>query len=1281
MPEVEVTSEPVAVEVEKVVEKDDNPPAEETDEDIDRDLPNGKTGECSENGDEELTIGIESNSDENVVCDQEPLATTADGKKSEEAKEEPDLSKDGGVELQKETDSDRVVEEDLSLEKSVENDSSSKRVDELDLLPGPLESVPEPVISTDPSRPLEAEEVTDLEPVKPDDKLLENSCANIVEGVVDTSIDLGEDCLDPGGDKACIIVETSGTTCDEAENGSKKVEDEILVDGNGSVENPEALSQKITDPPSNVIKEPERMQTKAADVDPSGVAVMCESKVLMPTESAGLQEVPAEIASAEPMEVENSPPELEIIEEPRAGSEDAESCKATNEESLVPSNAIAVQSNDGAVNETEINAEKSVDLPRDKDPQPQLPASAPSEKINAEVETDKGVKLREETPPEKQDDTNDDDDDEILVVDETQEVGSPKVPPTTDGKSSPSPDVKIVEIRASESSAATGSKRPASSIAAPPSSKRPKTEDLPESLPDVKDTDVIEQMLSSVRNDIQALNVQLKEKEREWNLLVHKKKQMEEHYLRLRRKKDITLIETTGVLPTPTVSAPSPAPVHTSVAEVKRTKVSSPLITSLAVVSAASATSKKMLNDAGLSRAMSLGSDLFSAKSKVSVESLIAQHRAKAPQPIAPAITIPSNRNVMRRWPTPNSKQQDVELLGDGSKAAQDALYSVQQHAAGTAANVYEMMAAAAASGQGNLRGPPPPYPQKTVTLGPGSPHMQNAMRLGAAHGAAAVAAVATAASRNASVTMQARSGNQDHGNANLSLSSLLENSQRSKPKENKPQQDGHPTCHGCKQRMAQFVCAGCNSQWYCSRECQSQYDACCRAMLPLIALSIVKENVKFYHLELARMVLPQKQREELHQAILEYLSSSGFRSSSDAFRQEANVELDADPERRSAGLLEKKWVSVVRLQKKVMDLEAKLADYEKEYVAGAPTRDKRSPQEWLPRSPEKFMLTGHRNPITRVIFHPVYTLLVSASEDCTIKIWDFETGDFEQTLRGHTDSVQDIALDNSGKTLVSCSADMTVRIWDFASYNCIKTLHGHDHNVSSVAFLPNGDYIVTGSRDKTIKMWEVSTGYCVKTFTGHRDWVRMVRVNSDGSLLASCSCDHSVRVWVTATRECKVELREHDHVVECIAWAPEISYQAICEGGSQEENSGDAKTGNSQISSYSYVRGRSHSGPFLVSGGRDKCIKVWDITVGLSLFSLLGHDNWVRGIVFHPGGKYLLTASDDKTVRVWHLAHKRCTKVHVAHAHFCTTLDMHRSMPIVITGSVDQSVKVWECR
>jgi len=69
------------------------------------------------------------------------------------------------------------------------------------------------------------------------------------------------------------------------------------------------------------------------------------------------------------------------------------------------------------------------------------------------------------------------------------------------------------------------------------------------------------------------------------------------------------------------------------------------------------------------------------------------------------------------------------------------------------------------------------------------------------------------------------------------------------------------------------------------------------------------------------------------------------------------------------------------------MELESKLSEAEKEFIEGAPTRGKRSPSEWIPRPPEKFSLTGHRAPINRVIFHPVFSLIVSASEDATIKV------------------------------------------------------------------------------------------------------------------------------------------------------------------------------------------------------------------------------------------------------------------------------------------------------
>ncbi|PAV85596.1 hypothetical protein WR25_24970 [Diploscapter pachys] len=409
-------------------------------------------------------------------------------------------------------------------------------------------------------------------------------------------------------------------------------------------------------------------------------------------------------------------------------------------------------------------------------------------------------------------------------------------------------------------------------------------------------------------------------------------------------------------------------------------------------------------------------------------------------------------------------------------------------------------------------------------------------------------------------------------------------------------------------------------------------------------------------------MNLSERQKEEINRAIADYLHTYGYLESLEIFRKEASLS-ENDPKTIN-GMLEKKWTSVLRLQKKVNDLEAKLSDADKEISHGAPTRDKRQPAEWIPRPPERYALTGHRAPVNRVVFHPVWSVFASCSEDATIKVWDFESGEFERSLKGHTDAVQDIAFDKTGKMLVSCSADMTIKVWEFGStYECMKTLKGHDHNISSVCFLPTGDAILSASRDFTIKMWEIQSGYCVHTFRGHTEWVRMVRVAPDGVLFASCGIDQSIIVWSLASKQPKVTLRDHEHVVECIEWAPESALNNIRNEAGQKAN-GDM--------SLTHV---------IVSGSRDKTIKMWDAHSGALLFTLLGHDNWVRGLRFHPRGKYLLSVCDDKTLKIWEISQRRCYKTVEAHQQFVTSLDFHQSLPYVITSSVDYSCKVWECR
>jgi platelet-activating factor acetylhydrolase IB subunit alpha len=174
---------------------------------------------------------------------------------------------------------------------------------------------------------------------------------------------------------------------------------------------------------------------------------------------------------------------------------------------------------------------------------------------------------------------------------------------------------------------------------------------------------------------------------------------------------------------------------------------------------------------------------------------------------------------------------------------------------------------------------------------------------------------------------------------------------------------------------------------------------------------------------------------------------------------------------------------------------------------------------------------------------------------------------------------------------------------------------------------------------------------------------VRKCRMSPDGLMLASCSNDQSVKLWNYSSGKEESELLGHSHVVECIAWAPAESTASINCGALGPEAE------------------PTLLGPFFASAGRDKTIVVWDSKSASSCFKLKGHDNWIKGVCFHPGGNYLLSCADDKSIRVWDLKTKRCFKTMEAHGHFVNAVDMHPTSPFVVSGGVDNMVKVWECR
>ena len=94
--------------------------------------------------------------------------------------------------------------------------------------------------------------------------------------------------------------------------------------------------------------------------------------------------------------------------------------------------------------------------------------------------------------------------------------------------------------------------------------------------------------------------------------------------------------------------------------------------------------------------------------------------------------------------------------------------------------------------------------------------------------------------------------------------------------------------------------------------------------------------------------------------------------------------------------------------------------------------------------------------------------LFVTAGEDGTARVWDFDTGEERLTLRGHTARINQVAVSSDGARIATSSDDSTVRLWDSATGEEVLTLLGHSYLVSGVDFSPDGRLLATASPDGT---------------------------------------------------------------------------------------------------------------------------------------------------------------------------------------------------------------------
>src|SRR6266511_4078735 len=352
---------------------------------------------------------------------------------------------------------------------------------------------------------------------------------------------------------------------------------------------------------------------------------------------------------------------------------------------------------------------------------------------------------------------------------------------------------------------------------------------------------------------------------------------------------------------------------------------------------------------------------------------------------------------------------------------------------------------------------------------------------------------------------------------------------------------------------------------------------------------------------------------------------------------QRTPLAVDAEPAQRAA---------MFSVAQTLDQLDSKFAA-----VASAPYRGR-----WACTRPrlERTVLEGHADAVFGVcsVLVGARSLLASAGEDGTVRLWDPTTGQTEGVLVGHTDRIRtvcEVSMDER-TLLASAGEDGTVRLWDPGTSHLERVLIEHADWIRGLCAVRVGDtcLLASASDDRTVRLWEPGTGRLIRVLDSPTGWVTAVCPVPHGtrSLLASAGYDASIRIWDLSTGHLERVLDGHSGWVTAVAPLP-IGKRSLIASGSYDTTVRvwDATTGRLE----QVLHG--HTGPVtgvcmvqvgrrvrLASTSEDSTVRLWNPLTGDADMVLDGHTAGARGVCTVPVGRrdLVASASDDGTVRLW---------------------------------------------
>ncbi|XP_055540383.1 striatin-4 isoform X3 [Wyeomyia smithii] len=324
-----------------------------------------------------------------------------------------------------------------------------------------------------------------------------------------------------------------------------------------------------------------------------------------------------------------------------------------------------------------------------------------------------------------------------------------------------------------------------------------------------------------------------------------------------------------------------------------------------------------------------------------------------------------------------------------------------------------------------------------------------------------------------------------------------------------------------------------------------------------------------------------------------------------------------------------------------------------------------------------KYTLRSHFDGVRALAFHPQEPVLITASEDHTLKLWNLQKTvpakksaslDVEPlyTFRSHNGPVLCLAMSATGEQCYSGGLDGAINCWNLPNSNIDPydsydpevmkcTLDGHTNAVWGLAVNHTKNSLVSCSADGTVKLWSPSgkIPQLNTTFTSETEGtptsVDFVRDQTDRIVVAYSS-------------------------THCIIYDTETGRQVVKLEASQEMTGNVGKHINKVVSHPTL--------PITITAHEDRHIRFWDNTTGSLIHSMVAHLDAVTSLAIDAHGLYLLSGSHDCSIRLWHMDNKTCVQEITAHRKKFdeSILDVafHPSKPYIASAGADAIAKVF---